>query len=151
MTDADIVREQLHHLGPERGATGEAALDALVAERDEALRLQSKIQDIAIERKARAETAEAEVARLREAMRNSYPTEWAYEQACAALEKHKARAEAAEAEVARLNHENAALEIEGRTLREALAPFAGIVFADNAVAEEWILAARAALAEGETP
>lgn len=35
MGDADIVREQLRHLGPERGATGEAALDALVAERDE--------------------------------------------------------------------------------------------------------------------
>ena len=32
---AAIVREQLRHLGPFRGGAGEAALDALVAERDE--------------------------------------------------------------------------------------------------------------------
>ncbi|MEV4287387.1 hypothetical protein AB0K40_17925 [Nonomuraea bangladeshensis] len=34
--------------------------------------------------------------------RQPYPTQWAYDQACAALEQHRQRADAAEAEVARL-------------------------------------------------
>lgn len=38
---------------------------------------------------------------------NRTPTEWAYDQACAAIEKHRARADAAEARIA---------ELEARTL-----------------------------------
>lgn len=58
---------------------------------------------------ARAEQAEAEVGRLRQELAEANrryeertPTQWAYEQACHALETHRARADAAEAEVQRL-------------------------------------------------
>jgi hypothetical protein len=104
----------------------ESEWDALVAERDEALRELTEKDTYAIEQYDRAEAAEAE--------RDEAKRDWQ-------MYQHEvgdmlARAEAAEAEVKRL--------------REALAPFAGIVFADSDVAEEWILAARAALSGGSS-
>jgi hypothetical protein len=52
----------------------------------------------------------AEMARLREERdqaiahdRQPYPTQWAYDQACAALGKQRQRADAAEAEIGRLH------------------------------------------------
>lgn len=47
--------------------------------------------------------------------RQPYPTAWAYEQACAALEKHRERAEKAEAAIARVEAEAALLERMIRT------------------------------------
>ena len=47
--------------------------------------------------------------------RQPYPTAWAYEQACAALEKHRKRAEKAEAAIARVEAEAALLERMIRT------------------------------------
>lgn len=51
----------------------------------------------------RLEAAEKRVAELEKQYDNRTPTEWAYTQACAALEKHRARANKAEAELARRN------------------------------------------------
>ncbi len=89
MTDhADVIREALHTLyaytsddanPPGEGRSwsheqGRAALDALVAERDEAeLLLGKTLNQDAMDALRRAEAAEAEVARLREALRQVKP------------------------------------------------------------------------------
>ena len=89
MNNGDIVREQLRHLGPFRGGAGEAALDALVAERHE-LKNRLAVQQ---NWKTLYEREKAEVARLREALRvavdvmreDGYDTDPDYEQEWASI------------------------------------------------------------------
>jgi hypothetical protein len=89
MNDPEIiVREQLRHLGPFRGGAGEAALDALVKERDNAMKIGLVHQTC----ESRILVAEAE---RDEAQAQCHTEDWNWRQAVA-------RAEAAESRVRQL-------------------------------------------------
>ncbi|MEU4578965.1 hypothetical protein [Nonomuraea sp. NPDC023979] len=75
-----------------KGDIARQMLRAVLADDEEKLYLPSGIVDAVLA--VRDEELERAVAHDRQ----PYPTQWAYNQACAALEKHRARADQAEAE-----------------------------------------------------
>ena len=114
--NAHIVREALRTAAmiEETYRDALAALDRILAERDEARQANAEKRELLTKTALRISQLEDE---------RDEALKWRHMHDAAAKDwrEEVERGEAAEAEVARLNHENGALEAELRSLREAMA------------------------------
>ena len=107
MTDITELTAKLRHW---------ASMASVTSERDSCLSVEqlTEVAEALEAAEKRISGLESSIKAANERYENRTPTEWAYGQACAAIENHRARADAAEARIA---------ELEARTLTVKLPVF----------------------------